>query len=355
MSSTQEKCPYCGQSVTNEQFSLATEKMKDELKKDHQSEIYDLTEKLREKEKKIQEGDYENKRHMQDLEYEADQTLSEIKIEHAKKINAMMDSNDETINKLRSKIEEDNLANIRLTTELNKSQDILRKKQSELIGEVGEIELLKLLKESFPDDDFTTQSKGTAEADIVQTIKHNNQVLDIRICYDNKQNTQVTKTHVDKAKAYQQIHNTKYVLIVSSILPKMDIPNSFIGSKDGILLVHPKIVVAVVTILRENLITLQTKTLTETNRGTKESQLYDFITGHQFAMQFSVISNCYNKLNKLLQTEQTSHTRSWKQRQKILEELFHTKIEIEQEIIVITGKDIAETKLDDSEVVPESF
>ena len=59
MSSTQQECPYCGQSVTNEQFSLATEKMKNELNKDHQSEIYDLTVKLREKEKKNQDAKYE--------------------------------------------------------------------------------------------------------------------------------------------------------------------------------------------------------------------------------------------------------------------------------------------------------
>lgn len=339
------KCPLCGQEIDEQQYAYTKKKLTEESSRKNQNEIKILNETI-----------YEKERQIQDVQFEHSQQLERVLDNHTEKINNLMASNEEMVGNLRTQIKEDHLRHITLTEDFNKMQDKFRTKQSELIGEVGEIELLETLKEYFPNDDFTTQTRGTSEADIVQTIHHNHQPLDIRICYDNKQKTSVTKTHVDKAKIYQQIHSTKHVLIVSSILPKMDIPNSLVGTKDGILLVHPKIIGEVVKLLRENLISIHTKSSTEKNRDTKESELYNFITGHQFAMQLSVMSNCYHKLDKLLTTEMTSHTRSWKQRKKILEELLHAKINIEQEINVITDEDIKEIETpDDLTVDPESF
>ena len=339
------KCPLCGQEINEQQYAYTKKKLTQEASLENQNQIKILNDTV-----------YEKERHLQDVQFEHSQQLERVLDNHTEKINNLMSSNEEMVDNLRTQIKEDHLQHMRLTEDFNNIQDKLNKKQSELIGEVGEIELLETLKEYFPDDDFTSQTRGTSEADIVQTIHYNHQPLDIRICYDNKQKTSVTKIHVDKAKIYQQIHNTKHVLIVSSILPKTDIPNSLVGTKDGILLVHPKIIGEVVKLLRENLISIHTKISTEMNRDTKETELYNFVTSHQFAMQLSVVSNCYHKLDKLLTTEMTSHTRSWKQRKKILDELLHAKINIEQEINVITDEDLKEIETpDDLTVEPESF
>lgn len=330
MSSTQEVCPYCGQKITKTEL----QKIQKKISSKYDEKIDQLERTLEVKNQEIKEINYRNS-----------QSLDKLMVDNAHKINQITKSNDQLVETLRTERKEDKLQLDRLQTEFDTISDKFRKQQSELIGEIGEIQLLETLSETFIADSFNVQSRGTSEADIVQTVHNNGNPLDIRICYDNKQKTMVTKAHIDKAKKYQLIHNTKYVFVVSSILPKKDIPNSLFGIKDGIFLVHPTVVIEVVKLVRSNLVEIHTKKNTQVNRDSKETELYEFITGHQFALKLSVISNCYSKLDELLKSEMNSHNRSWKQRRKSLDELFRAKIDLEQEINVITDTTIKEVKM----------
>ena len=328
-------CPLCGQGINTQQYAYTKKKLTEEVSQVNQNKIKILNDTI-----------YEKERYIQELEYEHSQKLDRVLTNHSDQLQEIKNSKEEIIQELETRNKEMQDTNHNLTKKTIDLEIQLVKKQSELLNEEKEIDISQILKESFPDDNFALPS-SPAEADILQTIYHHGKALDIRICYDNKQNITVTKTHVDKAKMYQNTYDTEYVLIVSSILPKTDIPNSLVGTKDGILLVHPKIIVEVSKLLREHLIAIYTRNSTEVNRDTKEGELYNFVTSHKFAMQLSVISNCYYKLDKLLNTEMTSHTRNWKQRKKVLDELLHAKINVEQEVIVITGEDLEEIKTSD--------
>lgn len=329
-------CPYCNQPITKLQFKQIEKRIENDIENKFDKQLDELTSSLHEKDMHIREINQENAKN-----------LDRILTENTHKINEMSKSNDEIIEDLRTERKEDKIHLERLQKDFETVSNKFKKHQSELIGEVGEIKLHETLVEEFKEDAFITQSRGTSEADIVQTVHHNGLPLDVRICFDNKQKTAVTKAHVDKCKKYQQIHSTKYVFIVSSILPKKDVPNLHYGVKDGIFLVHPLIVLEIVKLVRNNLIEIYTKKTTQENKDSKESELYDFITGHQFALKLSVLSNCYSKLDELLKSEINSHNRSWKQRRKALDELFRSKIDIEQEINVITGTDIEEIEIKD--------
>jgi len=329
-----EKCPYCGQEITKTELKIIEKRIEKETNLKYEKNIGELSDLIRVKD------DY-----IKSLDHDHGLQLEKIISDNTQKINQITNSNSEIIADLRTQRQEDKLHFDRLQNDFEGINDKFRKQQSELIGEIGEIQLLETLSETFISDSFNTQSRGTAEADIVQTIHHDSNPLDIRMCYDNKQKTMVTKAHIDKAKKYQQIHNTKYVFVVSSILPKKDIPNSLFGVKEGIFLVHPAVVIEVVKLIRGNLIEIHTKKNTQENRDSKESELYEFVTGHQFALKLSVISNCYSKLDELLKTEMNSHNRSWKQRRKALDELFRAKIDLEQEINVITDTTIKEIEM----------
>jgi hypothetical protein len=331
-----ETCPYCHQPITKIQLKEIEKKIERDVTTKFDKKLDELSTSLHEKDSHIKELNQENAKN-----------LDRILTENTHKMNEMSKINDEIIQDLRTARKEDKVHLERLQKDFETVSDKFKKHQSELIGEVGEIKLFETLSEEFKEDSFVTQSRGTSEADIVQTVHYNGLPLDIRICYDNKQKTAVTKAHVDKCKKYQQIHNTKYVFIVSSILPKKNIPNLYYGVKDGIFLVHPLIVLEIVKLVRNNLIEIYTKKTTQQNKNSKESELYEFITGHQFALKLSVLSNCYSKLDELLKSEINSHNRNWKQRRKALDELFRSKIDIEQEINVITGTDIEEIKLND--------
>lgn len=334
-----EICPYCHQPITKLQLKQIEKKIEKDIQNKFDKKLDELANSIHEKDIHIKELNHENATN-----------LDRILTENTHKINEISKTNDKIIEDLRIERKEDKIHLERLQKDFETVSDKFKKHQSELIGEVGEIKLLETLSDEFKEDSFVTQSRGTSEADIIQTVHHNGLPLDIRICYDNKQKTTVTKAHVDKCKKYQQIHNTKYVFIVSSILPKKDIPNLYYGMKDSVFLVHPLIILEIVKLVRNNLIEIYAKKTTQQNKDSKESELYEFITGHQFALKLSVLSNCYSKLDELLKSEINSHNRSWKQRRKALDELFRSKIDIEQEINVITGVDIEEIKVNN---VPE--
>jgi len=287
-----DKCPYCDQSITTKEFENITKRMEREAKALFNIEKERLDQKIESQNKEIKEINNRNAL-----------KLDSILAENSVKITEATNSFQKTIDDLRDDRKQDKLQLERAQDSLDQASDKLKKSQSELIGEIGEINLLETLQEHFKEDSFITQSRGISEADIVQTVYHNNKPLDIRICYDNKQKTMITKTHVDKAKKYQQIHNTKYVLVVSSILPPKTVTNSFFGVSDGIMLIHPKIVIEIVKLVRKNLIEIHTKATSEQNRDSKEAKLYEFITGYQFALKLSTISNCYSKLDTLLKSE----------------------------------------------------
>ena len=64
-------------------------------------------------------------------------------------------------------------------------------------------------------------------------------------------------------------------------MPKRN-KNGLIGQKEGIVLVHPVIVVEVVKQIRQAIIKLSNFAKSKIEKESKEAQLYDFITSDNF-------------------------------------------------------------------------
>jgi hypothetical protein len=115
--------------------------------------------------------------------------------------------------------------------------------QPELKGEVGEQKLLDDLKEAFPEDQFSRQTRGISEGDIIQHIRTvSGTLLKIPIVYDNKEVARVTKKEIEKQQYYKDHEGTDYLLIVCPNIPK-NIKNGILGKREGITLVRRDIVV----------------------------------------------------------------------------------------------------------------
>ena len=84
--------------------------------------------------------------------------------------------------------------------------------QSELKVEAGEINLWSQLENTFKDDVFERQKRGTSTGDIVQRIRITNGLLDTPIVYDNKESQSITRADIEKAKGYKKIDKTKTIL-----------------------------------------------------------------------------------------------------------------------------------------------
>jgi hypothetical protein len=204
--------------------------------------------------------------------------------------------------------------------------------QAELKGEAGEIDLFAKLTEAFPDDHFRRQTRGKSTGDIIQEIRYNGKLIDIPIVYDNKEVESISINDINKAKKYQQIHATKYVILVSSKLPKRDVKSGLLGEKDGIYLVHPSIIVPFIFYLRKAIIELSLLSKSEKERESKEAVLYEYIRSHEFRAQMEFISKTHFKLWQLQDKEEKEHEKTWKDRKQHYKQLERYQSEISLKI-----------------------
>ena len=227
----------------------------------------------------------------------------------------------------------------RANAQAEELQDKLSQTQSELKGEVSKLNLLEQLQSAFPNDKFNRQTRGTSSADIYQTIILHDKKIDIQIAFDNKENTKVKSTDIEKAKKYAENSNVKYVIIVSTDIPKTYAPNGIYGLKEGIIIVNPRILIEVVTRCRDNIIEISKIKKGAKDRDAKEAKLFDYMISSEFSSLIKTVYETNEKMRKLQDQEIRLHQKLWKDRSKLRNELIHAYMDIESSVESITQKE----------------
>lgn len=227
----------------------------------------------------------------------------------------------------------------RVKTEVDELKNQLTNSQSELQGEAGELDLYETLTGAFSDDYFRRQKRGTESADIIQTIRTTNESLDTQIVYDNKESKAITKSDLNKAKKYKKIHGTNYAIIVSVNLPKKDVPNGFFGRKEGVLLVHPSVIVEISRQIRTGIIEISKLSTSKEDKKEKESKLYDYIINQEFSMLLQSIYDIHQKMWDVQHKEEKYHHTLWKQTKDLRDQLIAAYTEISSGIESITQRE----------------
>jgi hypothetical protein len=310
------KCPLCGQFLTNEEFHKAENSLTKLLEEEHKEELervrketqttaaQKFIEELRLKDRKI-------------LEMEHNQLTRETRViqESLKPVKEQLRMRDKQIERLQQK------------TELLTNQ--LKITQSELKGEIGEINLFESLSKAFPNDIFTRSLRGASSADIIQQIrKPNGKLIESKIIYDNKNVIALKPQDIENIKKYIEIHNTDQAIIVTQSLPKTVVKNGYFGHKDGILLVHPDIVVEVAALIRRALVKMSNLSTSLQQRETKETKLYDYIRSSEFSNEVQKIYQIYNEMCRYQDKEEKSHNTLWKERKELYESFKRIYIKI---------------------------
>lgn len=228
----------------------------------------------------------------------------------------------------------------RFAGEIESLKKQLQQSQSELKGEAGELDLYSSLTEAFPGDLFRRQKRGQSSGDVIQQIRSGGKSLDIPIVYDNKAANTVTKKDIEKAKKYQKIHGTNYVIIVSANLPKTAVPNGLYGTREGILLVHPSIVTEVARQIRSGIIDVSKLSMSKEDQKSKQAKLYQFVMSPEFSMTVEDIAGINEKLYMLQTKEEKDHNVLWKTRRDLYDQLVKTYNDVTSGIESITQTDL---------------
>jgi hypothetical protein len=179
----------------------------------------------------------------------------------------------------------------------------IQKKTANDLGDGAEIDLFEVLKETFPDDRTKRVPKGEPGADIHQRVIYKGQSCGL-IVFDSKnrqawQRSFATKLHEDQLEA-----DADHAILSTTVFPS---GKKELCMEEGVILVNPARAVHIVNLLRNALIKMHVRGLSNKERQDKVDRLYQLITSEQYTQRFSEAGNLTKRVLDLDVQEQEAH------------------------------------------------
>ncbi|RKR80203.1 hypothetical protein BDD43_0299 [Mucilaginibacter gracilis] len=215
---------------------------------------------------------------------------------------------------------------------------------TQLQGEVQELVLEELLRNSFPFDVISEVGKGVRGADCVQTVRNQFGQECGRIIYESKRTTAFGGDWIEKLKKDMRANGVDVAVIVTQCYPKgMDC----FGEREGVWVCSFEEAKAVASVLRDGIIRLYNATRSQENKGDKMHLLYDYLTGTEFSEQWKAIREGFMSMRISIQRERDAMEKLWKAREKQLEKVLLNAAHIRGSIEGIAGSENIQLSLTD--------
>jgi hypothetical protein len=186
-------------------------------------------------------------------------------------------------------------------------------------GEILEVELEELLRQTFIYDDILPVPKGDNGADVIQRVKNNSGKVCGTIVWESKRTKNWTESWIPKLKDDQRREKADIAVIVSVVLPEEI--KSF-GVHDGVMVVNFNSVIALTTILRSQLIDLNNARISGEDRGKKSEIVYNYLTSNDFKQRIEVWLEYFTSRQKELNTEKAYFTKKWEKEEKSMQKIY---------------------------------
>ncbi len=222
---------------------------------------------------------------------------------------------------------------LKLTSELADMQRKLEGKTAHELGEGSEVDLFDELRGAFESDRIQRVPKGVNGADVIHEVIHNGRVCG-KIIYDAKNRDAWQNGFAIKLKADKLAQGADFAILSSNKFPK---DKAHIHNQDGVIVANPARVLAIVEILRDQLVRMLELRVSNEARGTKMEDLYTFITSEHCRQLIEQVEAQAGKMLELDSKEQEAHRRVWDQRKKLINAVQKARSDLSFEIDRIIG------------------
>jgi len=212
----------------------------------------------------------------------------------------------------------------------------------QLQGEVQELILEELLRNTFPFDKVQEVGKGVRGADCIQTVRNQFGIETGKIIYESKRTKDFSNEWIEKLKADMRTLGADVAIIVTQTLPK-DMQQ--FGEKDGVYICTYIEVRSVALLLRNTILKLFDAKKSQENKGDKMVMLYDYLTNNEFNEQWKAIREGFMSMKLSIQRERDAMEKLWKAREKQLEKVLLNAAHIRGSIEGIAGSDAVNMNL----------
>ena len=180
-------------------------------------------------------------------------------------------------------------------------------------GEIQELALEELLRNTYPFDNIDEVGKGIRGADCIQTVINSLQQTCGSIVYESKRTKNFSNDWINKLKQDQINCKADIAVIVTETFPPdMD----RFGEKNGVWICGFNEVKSVSLVLRELLLKTQSIKSSDENKGDKMELLYSYLTSNEFVQNINRIIENYDSMIKQLNYEKKASYKNFAVREK---------------------------------------
>lgn len=280
-------------------------------------------------------------------EKELDLKLQQMLLEERNKLGEVIRKEEEERNKLKEIEHQMKMRELEKKIEdQNKLVEEMRRKAEQgsmqMQGEIQELALEELLRNTFPFDMINEVGKGVRGADSMQLVRNNFGQECGKILYESKRTKDFSNEWIEKLKKDMRSLNADVAVIVTQAMPK---DMECFGEKDGVWICSFGEVRALASVLRDLIVRVYTASKSQENKGDKMTLLYSYLTGQEFSEQWKAIKEGFMSMRMSIQREREQMERLWKAREKQLEKVLLNAAHIRGSIDGISGMDHVDLNL----------
>lgn len=208
---------------------------------------------------------------------------------------------------------------------------------TQLQGEVQELALEELLRQTYPFDTIQEVPKGIRGADCLQTVVNARQQNCGSIIYESKRTKRFSREWIGKLKQDRVRCKADLAVIVTETLP---LNMARFGQIDDVWICGFHEVKSVSLVLREVLLQRQSVKTAQENKGDKMELLYNYLTSTEFTQNVGRVMEVHSEMGHQLNREKIAFHRLWKEREKQIELVKENVAALVGSIKGIAGKEL---------------
>jgi len=216
-------------------------------------------------------------------------------------------------------------------TKIVELQRSLDKKTSHELGDWPELDLYNSLQEQFRDDRVRRVAKGEEGADVIIEVMHRGESCG-KIIVDSKNRKSWQNRYVEKIRQDQDAAKAAHAVLATSVFPSGD---KDVCIREGVVIVKPQAVVAIVSILRDSMLREHIQGLGLEKRSQKAARLYDYLTSGEFQQKLVAARRVGDELEQLDVEEHKAHSKIWQRRGTLHRQLGHSLGEIQSHVAAV--------------------
>jgi hypothetical protein len=222
---------------------------------------------------------------------------------------------------------------LKLQSDLADLQRKLESRSANELGEGSEVDLFEQLRAAFEGDRIARVGKGVNGADVIHEVIHNGRVCG-KIVYDAKNRNAWQNEFVTKLRADKIAQGADHAILASNKFPK---DKAQVHYQDGVVVAAPQRVVAIVQLLRDQVVRMHELRVSKEGREQKSLEIYAFITSEHCKQLLDQVETQAGRMLELDAKEQEAHRRLWDQRKKLINSVQKARSDLVFEIDRIIG------------------